>query len=101
MGPDADEPYFNIDDPDNEEDDEDNDQFATVPEDTDAAQEDSDLAVQPPQELTTTKLSALASEMTILDIRDTDPLPDLSDIKPEPQLTISTKAAKKKAGWAI
>jgi RIO kinase 2 len=45
--------------------------------------------------------SALASQMTILDIRDNDPLPDLSEIKPPPQPTISTKAAKKKAGWAI
>ncbi|KAL6710254.1 Serine/threonine-protein kinase rio2 [Coniothyrium glycines] len=45
---------------------------------------------------------SLASQMTILDIRDNDPLPDLSEIKqalPEPSLT--TKAAKKKAGWAI
>jgi RIO kinase 2 len=45
--------------------------------------------------------AALASHMTILDIRDNDPLPDLSEIKPPPQPTISTRAAKKKAGWAI
>jgi RIO kinase 2 len=45
--------------------------------------------------------ATLASQMTILDIRDTDPLPDLSEVKPPPQPTISTKAAKKKAGWAI
>jgi RIO kinase 2 len=45
--------------------------------------------------------TSLASYMTILDIRDNDPLPDLSEIKPPLQPTISTKAAKKKAGWAI
>ncbi|KAF1919666.1 RIO1 family-domain-containing protein [Ampelomyces quisqualis] len=45
--------------------------------------------------------ATLASQMTILDIRDTDPLPDLGDFKPPPQPAISTKAAKKKAGWAI
>lgn len=45
--------------------------------------------------------AAIAAQMTILDIRDTDPLPDLSDIKPAAQPTISTKAAKAKAGWAI
>jgi len=42
----------------------------------------------------------LASQMTILDIRDTDPLPDPSEIKPNPP-TMSTKAAKAKAGWAL
>jgi RIO kinase 2 len=58
--------------------------------------------VQPPttDEATPTP-AAPASQMTILDIRDTDPLPDLSEVKPPPQPTISTKAAKKKAGWAI
>jgi RIO kinase 2 len=45
--------------------------------------------------------AALASHMTILDIRDNDPLPELCEFKPPPQPTISTKAAKKKAGWAI
>jgi RIO kinase 2 len=46
--------------------------------------------------------SALSSYMTILDIADSEPLPDdLSAVKPPPQPTISTKAAKKKAGWAI
>jgi RIO kinase 2 len=41
--------------------------------------------------------------MTILEIRDNDPLPDLKDIKPPPpsEPTMTTKAAKKKAGWAI
>ncbi|CAN9210772.1 unnamed protein product [Alternaria alternata] len=45
----------------------------------------------------------LASQMTILEIRDNDPLPDLKDIKPPPpsEPTMTTKAAKKKAGWAI
>lgn len=45
--------------------------------------------------------STIASEMTILDIRDNDPLPDFDEVKPPPQPTMSTKAAKKKAGWAI
>ena len=43
---------------------------------------------------------AIASQMTLLDIRDNDPLPDLSECKPRPQSTMTTKAAKK-AGWAI
>ncbi|KAF1831082.1 RIO1-domain-containing protein [Decorospora gaudefroyi] len=44
----------------------------------------------------------LTPQMTILDIRDNDPLPDLHDIKPPPpESTMTTKAAKKKAGWAI
>lgn len=50
---------------------------------------------------TQTTPSALASQMTILDIRDNDPLPDLSEIKPSSAPTISTKAAKAKAGWAL
>jgi len=58
-----------------------------------------DGPVQPPADEQTP--SVLAHQMTILDIRDTDPLPDLSDVKPPPQPTMSTKAAKKKAGWAI
>ncbi|KAJ4335200.1 Serine/threonine-protein kinase rio2 [Ascochyta clinopodiicola] len=45
--------------------------------------------------------AAVASQMTLLDIRDNDPLPDLSECKPRPQSTMTTKAAKKKAGWAI
>jgi RIO kinase 2 len=52
---------------------------------------------------TTDGQPSLTSQMTILEIRDNDPLPDLKDIKPpqpsEP--TMTTKAAKKKAGWAI
>jgi RIO kinase 2 len=51
---------------------------------------------------TSSSSSTLASQMTILDIRDNDPLPDLKDIKPpHPESTITTKQAKKKAGWAI
>jgi len=70
---------------------------------TDTTQSDIALPVQPPPQpdSTTPTPSKLASQMTILDIRDTDPLPDLRDIKPPPQPTMSTKAAKKKAGWAI
>ncbi|KAI4652575.1 uncharacterized protein J4E79_008882 [Alternaria viburni] len=47
--------------------------------------------------------STLAAQMTILEIRDNDPLPDLKDIKPPPpsEPTMTTKAAKKKAGWSI
>jgi RIO kinase 2 len=45
--------------------------------------------------------SKLASQMTLLEIRDNDPTPSLSEINPAPQPTISTKAAKAKAGWAI
>ncbi|KAH7068781.1 RIO1 family-domain-containing protein [Paraphoma chrysanthemicola] len=62
--------------------------------------DDTALPVQPPTHEATTP-SALASHMTILDIRDNDPLPSLDEIKPPPQPTMSTKAAKKKAGWAI
>ena len=45
----------------------------------------------------------LASQMTILDIRDNDPLPDLNDIKPPPptERHMTTKEAKKKAGWIL
>jgi RIO kinase 2 len=48
--------------------------------------------------------AALATHMTILDIRDNDPLPDLSEIqamKAKQAPTMSTKAAKTKAGWAL
>lgn len=55
--------------------------------------EESSLEKQPP--------TAVAAQMTLLDIRDNDPLPDLSECKPRPQSTMTTKAAKKKAGWAI
>jgi RIO kinase 2 len=60
---------------------------------------------EPPPQVSTLDSSlspaALAAQMTILDIRDNDPLPDLSEIKPTPPPTISTKAAKAKAGWAL
>lgn len=55
---------------------------------------------QPSSEYTQSP-SALASQMTILDIRDTDPLPSLDEVKPPMQPSISTKDAKKKAGWAL
>lgn len=48
--------------------------------------------------------AALAAQMTILEIMDNEndnPTPSLDEIKPPPQPTISTKQAKKKAGWAI
>ncbi|KAF2467630.1 RIO1-domain-containing protein [Lindgomyces ingoldianus] len=48
-----------------------------------------------------TSTQPLASSITILDILDNDPLPSLSEVKPPPKPTISTKAAKAKAGWAI
>jgi RIO kinase 2 len=80
----------------------DEDEEVPAPEELDASQEDTAPPVQPPtQDSDTTTPSKLASQMTILDIRDNDPLPDLGDIKPPSQPTITTKAAKKKAGWAI
>jgi RIO kinase 2 len=51
--------------------------------------------------------STLAQHMTILDIRDNDPLPDLSEIPAGPpraettMTSMTTKAAKKQAGWAL
>ncbi|KAF2829321.1 RIO1-domain-containing protein [Ophiobolus disseminans] len=71
--------------------------------DPDTPQEEPALPVQPPtqEDTSASASSTLASQMTILDIRDTDPLPDLSEVKPPPQPTISTKQAKKTAGWAI
>jgi RIO kinase 2 len=51
--------------------------------------------------------AALAEYMTILEIRDNDPLPDLSEIPAGPPVaettmtTMTTKAAKKQAGWAL
>lgn len=48
---------------------------------------------------------ALAAQMTILDIRDNDPLPSLSEIQAikakQAPTGMSTKAAKTKAGWAL
>ncbi|KAK7188026.1 hypothetical protein DPSP01_011910 [Paraphaeosphaeria sporulosa] len=47
----------------------------------------------------------IAAQMTILDIRDNDPLPDLSEIQAmkakQAPTGMSTKAAKTKAGWAL
>lgn len=45
--------------------------------------------------------TALVASMTILDIRDNDPLPSLEEVKAVAAPQISTKAAKAKAGWAI
>jgi RIO kinase 2 len=90
---------------DEEDEDEDNDEEQPIEEENaveeDAPEADFPSTEEPPTDTTTTP-SALAAQMTILDIRDNDPLPDLSEIKAAtfvPQ--ISTKAAKKKAGWAI
>ena len=66
--------------------------------DPDLVENTSTVQDEPGEALTS---AALASHMTILELRDTDPLPDLSDIKPTPAPTISTKAAKAKAGWAL
>jgi RIO kinase 2 len=56
-----------------------------------------------PPDTTADGQSTLSAQMTILEIRDNDPLPDLKDIKPPPpsEPTMTTKAAKKKAGWSI
>ncbi|KAH6614197.1 RIO1 family-domain-containing protein [Boeremia exigua] len=61
-------------------------------------QDDVDPEALPTEEQTP---GAVAAQMTLLDIRDNDPLPDLSECKPRPQSTMTTKAAKKKAGWAL
>lgn len=61
-------------------------------------QDEVDAKTAPAEEQTP---ADVASHMTLLDIRDNDPLPDLSECKPRPQSTMTTKAAKKKAGWAL
>lgn len=63
-----------------------------LPEQTPAEEDPVDQSATP---------AALATQMTILDIRDNDPLPDLSECKPKQAPTMSTKAAKAKAGWAL
>ncbi|KAF2129420.1 RIO1-domain-containing protein [Dothidotthia symphoricarpi CBS 119687] len=91
---------------DDDDDDDDDDEVEDVDED---ANEEGGVSLEDPSAPNTqldsaepqTSPSTLASQMTILDIRDNDPLPSLSECKPTPQPTISTKAAKKKAGWAI
>lgn len=61
-----------------------------------------ETTTEEPQSLETNMSpAALASQMTILDIRDNDPLPDLSVTKPAPAPKMSTKAAKAKAGWVL
>jgi RIO kinase 2 len=65
----------------------------------DEAQEDEPSTPEPePSHLDPT---AVTSQMTLLEIRDNDPTPSLSEVKPPPQPAISTKAAKAKAGWSI
>jgi RIO kinase 2 len=88
---------------DDEDDEEEEEEDEDEPLDQDPAQVQDDHQASAEVDGPTTALTpaALAAHMTILDIRDNDPLPDLSEIKPPPQPTISTKAAKKKAGWAI
>ena len=75
--------------------------------DTDILTPDDDLSVK---DLTPANLAA---QMTILDIRDNDPLPDLSECKPPFPAAVAasvapsrfggkaTNSAKAKAGWAI
>ncbi|KAF2677157.1 RIO1-domain-containing protein [Lentithecium fluviatile CBS 122367] len=87
-----------------EDDDEDDDEGQISEQEAEPVQDlepaDENPALQEEGEKVLTP-AALASQMTILNIRDTDPLPDLSDIKPNPAPAMSTKAAKAKAGWAI
>ncbi|PVH94926.1 RIO1-domain-containing protein [Periconia macrospinosa] len=91
-----------------DEDDDNDDEIEQIEEKTDDQETgteaveiaaDAELEQQPPK--MDASPAALASQMTILDIRDNDPLPDLSEIKPAPAPQISTKAAKAKAGWAL
>lgn len=70
---------------------------------------------EPTEPSTQTTPPTLTAQMTLLELRDNDPLPDLSDCKvpaqqqrpqqqpqhQQQQPPMSTKAAKKKAGWAI
>ena len=91
---------------DEEDEDEDEENAGSEPEEQPTAEPEQDVPFeQPPPEVPALDSSlspaALAAQMTILDIRDNDPLPDLSEIKPTPAPTISTKAAKAKAGWAL
>ncbi|KAJ8107939.1 hypothetical protein OPT61_g8524 [Boeremia exigua] len=91
---------------DDDDDDEDvagdDDETTSQADDDDAGgillQDDANTNTAPAEEQTP---AAVASQMTLLEIRDNDPLPDLSECKPRPQSTMTTKAAKKKAGWAL
>ncbi|KAL5428609.1 hypothetical protein PMIN04_000755 [Paraphaeosphaeria minitans] len=61
---------------------------------------DEEAAIDP-----TATPAQIAAQMTILDIRDNDPLPDFSEIQAmkakQAPTGMSTKAAKTKAGWAL
>ncbi|KAF2747910.1 RIO1-domain-containing protein [Sporormia fimetaria CBS 119925] len=92
---------------DDEDEDEEDDEH-----DEEEPQEADEVSTQPDDEAPSQKQpisgqpaatpATLASSLTILDIRDTDPLPSLAEVKPDySKPTISTKAAKAKAGWAI
>ncbi|ORY02041.1 RIO1 family-domain-containing protein [Clohesyomyces aquaticus] len=65
------------------------------------AEEELDMPPATEYKANETLLSSLTSSLTVLDIRDMDPLPSLDEVKPPPKPTISTKAAKAKAGWSI
>ncbi|KAF1993600.1 RIO1-domain-containing protein [Amniculicola lignicola CBS 123094] len=61
----------------------------------------------PTEEDNTPNPTLLTSQMTILEIRDTDPLPTLDEIRAKtlqqnpPPPSISTRTAKARAGWAL
>ncbi|CAI6342294.1 unnamed protein product [Periconia digitata] len=91
-----------------EEEDEDDEQTVGEADDSEIGGESiaaADAQLDHQLEETEVSPAVLAPQMTILDIRDNDPLPDLSEMKAAataaatPQ--ISTRAAKAKAGWAI
>ncbi|KAF2645520.1 RIO1-domain-containing protein [Massarina eburnea CBS 473.64] len=85
---------------DDEEEEEDDDEQVEDDVADETPEDDQQSTAEPPSEPDVTP-SAIASQMTILDVRDNDPLPDLSECKPTPPPQISTKAAKTKAGWAL
>ncbi|KAF2703608.1 RIO1-domain-containing protein [Pleomassaria siparia CBS 279.74] len=70
---------------------------------------DDPLAVKDITATTLITPSRFAAQMTLFDIRDSDPLPDLSECKPPMPMSTapskfggkSTKSAKAKAGWAL
>jgi RIO kinase 2 len=88
-------------DEDEDEDERDNEQDTTPSFEDPLSSDHVPLADNLSTQTTDLTASALASHMTILDIHDTDPLPHLGEFKAPPQPTMTTRAAKKKAGWAI
>lgn len=91
-------------DDENEESDEDEEDADHVEDETEEqtqAEAQQDEPSTDGAEAAHSKPSALASQMTLLEIRDNDPTPSLDEVKSPPQPTVSTKAAKKKAGWSI